>query len=110
MPVSDIRDILGHASDRNACRDRLIGQFSSWFEHSLHHLPTGVICEHDNAPENLVEKLNLFCELVDEAGRTEEFASDISFWRLHFEGYCDYLANRHTYPSYRDYLAKHGRL
>lgn len=45
-----------------------------------------------------------------EAGRTEQFADDISFLQLHFEGYLEYLENRSMYQSYAKYLSRHGRL
>jgi hypothetical protein len=110
MPVPEIEAILREALDRDARRDALISSLSSWFHWSLHHLPLGVICQYENDPQNLVDKLNLFCRLVAEAGRTEQFADDISFWRLHFEGYVEYLENLSMYQSCAEYLSKHGRL
>lgn len=82
----------------------------SWFHHSMHELPTGVLYGMDGANTaqcaEMLEELEYLEGLVHRLGWQERYARAIAYWRRQVRCYAAYLSQREVSP-YEAYLALH---
>lgn len=107
-----LRRALRQYPGDSAARLSLIALRAYWFQYALHELPAGVLYNTNGATVEQCDEmrgaLDEFVSWVEAAGERDRYAGLIDHCRLHFDAYRDYLLCRPAFPSYADYLTRHG--
>jgi hypothetical protein len=82
----------------------LLSRLDQWFSYVTHHVDVGLLVKDITDCDNLLEKLDLFCELAVASGQLDAYRNKIDFWRFHFQQFRDRLTHRNEYRDRRSDL------